>query len=67
MPARCYVVLQLVQTHGEHVARCCMQDRILGEVQQDREPMALPETAAYTDSATQLRSRVNEMWEALST
>ena len=31
------------------------------------EPMALPETAAYTDSATQLRSRVNEMWEALST
>lgn len=31
------------------------------------EPMALPETAAYTDSAAQLRSRVNEMWEALST
>lgn len=31
------------------------------------EPMALPRSANYHDSATALRSRVNEMWEALST
>ena len=31
------------------------------------EPVALPAAANYNDSATQLRSRVNEMWEALST
>lgn len=30
------------------------------------EPMALPATANYNDSATRLRSRVNAMWEALS-
>jgi long-chain acyl-CoA synthetase len=31
------------------------------------EPMTLPATATYQDSANQLRSRVNGMWEALST
>jgi long-chain acyl-CoA synthetase len=31
------------------------------------EPVTLPETASYDDSAAGLRSRVNEMWEALST
>jgi long-chain acyl-CoA synthetase len=31
------------------------------------EPVALPRHANYDDSATRLRSRVNEMWEALST
>lgn len=31
------------------------------------EPMALSGTAHYNDSAAQLRSRVSEMWEALST
>ena len=30
------------------------------------EPMALAETANYTDSATALRERVNAMWTALS-
>ena len=30
-------------------------------------PMAFPRAANYTDSAAALRSRVNEMWEALST
>lgn len=31
------------------------------------EPMAIPRTANYADSAARLRSRVNELWEALST
>lgn len=31
------------------------------------EPMTFPATANYTDSATELRARVNAMWEALST
>ena len=31
------------------------------------EPLALPERAPYTDTATALRSRVTGMWEALST
>ena len=31
------------------------------------EPMVLPGTANYDESAIRLRSRVNEMWEALST
>jgi 1-acyl-sn-glycerol-3-phosphate acyltransferase len=31
------------------------------------EPMTFPAAANYHQSATQLRARVNEMWEALST
>jgi long-chain acyl-CoA synthetase len=30
------------------------------------EPLSLPSTANYTDSAARLRARVSEMWEALS-
>jgi long-chain acyl-CoA synthetase len=30
-------------------------------------PLSLPECADYQDSATALRSRISEMWEALST